>query len=406
MAARPFSIISFILGMLAWSLAAAAEGEASRPLCPGPDADAAALTAALAGRQPHAELILLAGGDVTLGAHLPAFFRELRERGGDHARDLVGYPFRRLAPLTRSADLFLVNLEGTLTRHREPLEKNFVFRADPRDVALLQAAGVDVVSLANNHAMDFGPKGLEDTLAALGRAGIAAFGAGENLAAARRPAMVERGGVRVGFLGYLHLGDHSVEPPEIYAGPERPGAAGTEEGVEIVARWVGEDVRALRPQVDLLLVVFHWGWEGRNLVEPDQERLALAAAEAGADVVVGHHPHALQGFTQAAGVPVAYSLGNLVFVGAWRPARQEGALLEVAYRSAGAPAACRPPGAPPGRGHVQARLLPLHVDHRPHCPFQPHLLAGAEACRVRWLAQCYAAAVEEGECEAAHSAGG
>ena len=132
-------------------------------------------------------------------------------------QELHRYPFLNIAELTRQADLFWINLEGTLTRTTTPVPKNFNFRAEPEDVAILQEAGIDVVSLANNHAFDFGSAGLVETLSTLEAAGIAAHGAGLDLASARRPALLRRNGISVGFLGYVYLGPGSIEPPSIYA---------------------------------------------------------------------------------------------------------------------------------------------------------------------------------------------
>lgn len=346
----------------------------------------------LAADQRQRSLVLLAGGDVTLGYHLPEFLDELTAKGMSQAES-EAYPFARIATITRSADLFLVNLEGTLTSQGKPVEKSFNFKADPQDVAVLQSAGVDVVSLANNHAFDYSAEGLSQTRATLLRAGIAAFGAGRDLAEARRPAILERNGVRVGFLGYLFMGDHTIEPEIIYAGPGRPGVAGTHKDLPTLLRWIREDVTALRTRVDLLVVVFHGGRESRNLIEPYQRQVAETAVAAGADLLVGHHPHTLQGLEQMEGAWVAYSLGNLMFAGNWNPRRKEAALLELTWSE----------GASGGEGpgsRAQVRILPLAVDNLPKEPFQPRFLPEDRAARVRTLMRCYLTAQEEGACEA------
>ncbi len=340
------------------------------------------------------ELTLLAGGDVTLGYHLPAFQEELRRKGVDEA-GLVDYPFARIAATTRAADLFLVNLECTLTTAGEPLEKAFNFRADPAAVAVLQRAGVDVVSLANNHAFDFGAEGLAETRATLLRAGIAAFGAGRNLNEARQPAILERNGIRVGFLGYLYMGQHSIEPEILYAGQDRPGVAGTHKDLPTLLSWLRQDIGALRPQVDLLVVSLHGGRESRNLTEPYQRRIATVASEAGADVVVGHHPHTLQTVEQRGRTHVAYSLGNLMFAGNWNPKRKQSALMEVRWRG-GEDSAQRPA--------VSSRLLPLAIDSLPEEPFQPRFLSGQAAREVLDLIACYDRAESEMWCEGLQAA--
>src|SRR5206468_5610123 len=110
--------------------------------------------------------------------------------------------FAGVRPLLEEADLALVNLECPFTERGDKLTKRFNFRARPELIEILKAGSVDVVTLANNHQMDYGAVGLDDTLATLDAASIARFGAGADLAAARRPAVLERGGMTVGFLGY------------------------------------------------------------------------------------------------------------------------------------------------------------------------------------------------------------
>jgi poly-gamma-glutamate capsule biosynthesis protein CapA/YwtB (metallophosphatase superfamily) len=329
----------------------------------------------------------MAGGDVTLGYHLPEFQEELRQRGVS-ASERIAYPFARISETTRSADVFLVNLEGTLTSGGEPIEKSFNFQADPSAVAVLQYAGVDVVSLANNHAYDFGEEGLQQTRDTLLAAGIAAFGAGKNLAQARRPALLLRRGVRIGFLGYLYMGDHTIEPEVMYAGTDRAGVAGTHKDLPRLLGWIQEDIENLRPQVDLLVVVLHWGRESHNTTEPYQRRIADAAVAAGADLLVGHHSHTLQGLEKKADAWVAYSLGNLMFAGNWNPQRKEAALLEATF-------SLEDQGS-----QLSVQALPLHLDNLPGEPFQPRFLAGEAAERVRQLMSCYVDAREEGLCEA------
>jgi poly-gamma-glutamate synthesis protein (capsule biosynthesis protein) len=224
------------------------------------------------------------------------------------------------------------------------------------------------------------------TRAALLSAGIAAFGAGRDLAEARRPAILERNGVRVGFLGYLFMGDHTIEPETIYARSQRPGAAGTHKDLPTLLSWIREDVTALRPRVDLLVVAFHGGRENRNLIEPYQRQVAETAVAAGADLLVGHHPHTLQGLERIEGAWVAYSLGNLMFAGNWNPRRKEAALLELTWTAA---------------SPARVRILPVAVDNMPAEPFQPRFLAEDQAARVRALMNCYITAREEGACEAA-----
>lgn len=398
--ARLFRLASAVLFLALPPLPGSADEAAQDPGSPVPADGRETATAHAGGEdagetadaalpEEAAEVVLLAGGDVTLGYHLPEFCDELRRRGTSGDEDLRRYPFREIASVTRAADLFLVNYEATLTRSGEAVPKNFNFRAAPEDVAILQAAGVDVVSLANNHAYDFGETGLTETLSTLGRAGIASFGAGRDLPEARKPAILERGGLWFGFLGYVFMGDHSIEPPEIYAGAGKAGVAGTHKDLDTLAGWVRTDIEALRGRVDAVVVSFHWGRESRNLTQPYQRHLARVAAGAGADVIVGHHPHTLQGYERLDGSLVAYSLGNLVFAGNWNPTRKEAALLEIRFSTGD-----------DVRKSLDFTFLPISVDRQPGFPFQPYFLQEPRSGAVREALACYLGAAEEGECDA------
>ena len=321
--------------------------------------------AAPGGAAGPSEVWLVAGGDVTLGARLEEHLKALAVDDG--TLDPHGYPFARVAHHLRAADLALVNLEGPLTAGGKRLPKNFNFRGSPHLAAALARAGIGAVSLANNHTMDYGPEGLRDTLAALAGEGIVAFGAGATLQAARRGVVVERRGVRIGLLGYLFLGEPSLEPRGVFAGPRRPGAAGHPASAAAVEAMVREDVGRLRPAADVVIVSFHWGREKRSEPEPYQRRLGRAAVEAGAGLVVGHHPHVIQGLERYGGGLIAYSLGNFVFGGKWRPDDTDSILLKVRLT-------------PAGVGGYQ--VVPITLGLYPHAPFQPVELEGQEGARV------------------------
>ncbi|MFQ5720520.1 MAG: CapA family protein [Acidobacteriota bacterium] len=359
-----------------------------RPCLPGLLAAIAELCPALAGDPAPAAgrpLQILVGGDVTLGYHLDEYFDELRARGDTSEAEMTRYPFRRIRSRTRAADLFWINLEGTLTAHGDAVEKNYNFRADPGAVNVLVDAGVDVACLANNHAFDFGVAGVVETRATLDAAGIGAYGAGRDLAEARRPLILSRHDRTFGFIGYVWLGALTSEPEEMFATATTAGVAGTRGQIDRLARWVDEDVRALARSVDTVLVSFHWGREATHLVLPGQRRLAQVAARAGAHLVVGHHPHALQGFERFGETFVAYSLGNLMFAGNWNPTFKDAALLEVLVPRT-------------GRGLADTRFLPIGVDSLPGAPFQPWFRTGADADRVLADLDCFSHATTEDAC--------
>ena len=225
------------------------------------------------------------------------------------ARDLITlmdehgplYPYERVLDLLRDADITIVNLEGALTERGLPVEKLYNFRTPPRFAAGLTEAGIDVVALGNNHTADYGVVGVQDTLAALDDVGLLYSGAGMDEAAARAPAIVEVEGLRIAFLSYT---DQLVN---MFAGLYQAGVAYAD-----VAS-ITEDVGAARLVADVVVVSIHSGKEYVDEPTAVQQELAHAAIDAGALLVLGHHPHTLQRLEEYGGGLIAYSLGNFIF---------------------------------------------------------------------------------------------
>ncbi len=211
------------------------------------------------------------------------------------------YPFERVLDLLQDADITIANLEVALTERGEPVEKLFNFRTPPRFASGLTEAGIDILALGNNHIADYGPDGVEDTLAALDDVGLLYSGAGMDEAAARAPAIVDTQGLRIAFLSYT---DQFVNT---FAAPGQPGVAFAE------AASITEDVVAAREVADVVIVSLHSGKEYVDEPNAAQVELSQAAIDAGALLVIGHHPHTLQGQEEYNGGLIAYSLGNFVF---------------------------------------------------------------------------------------------
>lgn len=315
---------------------------------------------------PVRPVTLLVGGDVTVGHHYQSYFDDQVALGRSR-EEMYAYGFAQLRPVIDAADLFLVNLECPFTEQGDKLPKNFNFRARPELVNVLVSGGVDVVSLANNHLMDYGAQGLLDTLMTLEQARIPYFGAGRTLAEARRPALVTVAGVRFALLGYFFLGTRNIEPVEVFATETTPGVAGHPSDIDVMERMLRADVLAARAQADVVLPFFHWGREGWNVPEEYQVRLARVALEAGAAGVLGSHPHVLQAMELQGGAPVIYSLGNLVFGGNWSPRDKRGALYRARFG--------------PG-GYLGSEVVPLQTDRFPERPMQPVLVEGLAADAV------------------------
>ncbi len=237
---------------------------------------------------------LMFGGDVTLSDQFETVV------GDDYE-----WAFDKL-PEYRSADIAMVNLEAPLTRStlRRP-NKQFNFKADPNAVKVLTHGGIDIVNLANNHTMDYEEPGLVETLETLEKAGIHSVGAGRDLKEARRPEILEVKGQRIAYFGYYDANFHA-------AGEGTPGTNPLHDEHQ---QRVAEDIRAIRDQVDWVIVNYHWGVELSEYPANWQIELAHATIDQGADLVVGHHPHVLQGAEIYNGRPIVYSLGNFIFGG-------------------------------------------------------------------------------------------
>jgi poly-gamma-glutamate synthesis protein (capsule biosynthesis protein) len=233
------------------------------------------------------------------------------------ARYGPAYPWTGLGSLLQGADLAVANLESALTSQGKPMDKPYLIRAHPRWGQTLVAAGLDLVTLANNHALDFGQAGLDGTLSTLRDLGVATVGAGPSPEAARRPARFNLNGVRVAVLSYLATrwnGSEDVPATEQLA------------WAQVAA--VQADVRAVRDQVDLVVVLLHAGTEYATAPSPDQVSVAHAAIDAGADLVAGHHAHVTQTVERYEDGLIVYGLGDALF-DIPRSATRRGELLRV-----------------------------------------------------------------------------
>ncbi|MEB0133896.1 CapA family protein [Actimicrobium sp. CCC2.4] len=215
-------------------------------------------------------------------------------------------PFGPFAAILAAADIRIGNLECVISTRGSPQpEKPYTFRAHPRTLPVIKRH-FDAVALANNHSGDFGPLAFADMLGLLERQEIGYFGGGRDLAQAHRPWIVERKGLRIAFLSYNEFFPRSFE-----ADTDKPGIA-----------WSDDDqvrldiVRArTHDHADLVIPVMHWGWEHEPTASKRQRELARLMIDAGADAVIGGHPHVTQDTGQYRNKPIIYSLGNFVFDG-------------------------------------------------------------------------------------------
>lgn len=228
-------------------------------------------------------------------------------------------PLAPFAAALRDADFTIGNLECPIATVGKPLDsKIFSFRADPRVVPLLKGR-FDALAVANNHSGDYGKAAFLETLTHLDRAGIRHFGGGPDLASAHQPLWIERNGLRIAVLAY-----NEFKPRSFEAGPDWPGIAWSEDSQVL------GDIRAARAAgADLVIPFMHWGWEREPRPSERQRQLARAMVDAGADLVIGGHPHVTQGAEYYRGKLIVYSLGNFVFDGFDQPAEKRGWLLRL-----------------------------------------------------------------------------
>ncbi len=217
------------------------------------------------------------------------------------------------------ADLTLANLENPVVRSAVYHPEATTFTGDLRLMPVLEQAGIDGVTLGNNHILDAGTTGLVETLGHLENAGIAYAGAGADLRAAREPMVFELGETRVGVLSYQGVPSYDWA----WATQAAPGTAPLVEDV------VEEDVERLRREVDLVVVMPHWGKEYVATPEPVQVDLAHAAVDAGADLVIGGHAHWPKGMEVYEGKPIFYGVGNFLLDQSWSEETSTGIFAEI-----------------------------------------------------------------------------
>lgn len=245
---------------------------------------------------PPPVLSIMLTGDIMLGRSVN---RESREHGD------FTWPFRYVHEELSASDITVSNLENAVVSDCPLMEGGFTFCAPVEAVEGLTFAGIDVVSLANNHSTNFGIEGLKETQVALANAHIGVIGVGE-------PVTIEKKGTKVTFLGYNDIGNlQAVAKAEIEA--------------------ITADIRRIRDESDLVIIFVHWGEEYKRTPNTRQVSIAHAAIDAGADAVIGHHPHWVQTKEMYNGKPIYYSLGNFIFDQEWSRETKEGLAIRMNY---------------------------------------------------------------------------
>jgi len=228
-------------------------------------------------------------------------------------------PFRKIAPLTAAADITFVNLETPFSDKGPYHEDGLIFHAAPEMIAALNLGGVTIASTANNHSRDCADHGVEYTIAWLRSHGICPVGSSQSATETHRGVVIASKGIRFGFLAYTYDQNNgnwkdideriAVADPEVMA----------------------QDVRSLEKRADIVIVSMHHGIE--YMPKPSKEQIAFAhaAIDAGADLVIGHHPHVVQAAESYRGRQIFYSLGNFIFDQYQRESTQHGEMVEVSF---------------------------------------------------------------------------
>ncbi len=224
--------------------------------------------------------------------------QQVEQNGGYH------YLFEKALFYLSEPDITIGNLEMPLTKRGVPAKQQYVYKGAPEVAESLVDAGFDIVSLANNHALDQGIKGLEDTITYLDKARLAHVGTGMNEEEAYKPVFKEVNGIKVAFLAMSRVLPYA----EWKAMGNRAGVADAYD-----YNRAAEAVRAAKEQADITVVLIHWGKERTTQLEEHQTELGKLFIDSGADLVIGNHPHILQGFEHYNGKWIAYSLGNFIF---------------------------------------------------------------------------------------------
>lgn len=249
------------------------------------------------GTEESSGVRLVFAGDVLLSDHVLAAY----ERGGG-IRGVVDQGFQDVID---GSDLFIVNEEFPFSsRGTAAADKQFTFRLPPEKVSIFKEMGIDLVTLANNHALDFGTDALLDTCAVLDQAGILRMGAGADLDEAKKPVYQELGGMRLAFLGASRV----IPETSWNASSSKPGMLTSYDPALLL-----EEIKKAKAEADYVVVYIHWGIERDERPQEYQRTLGQQYIDAGADLVIGSHPHVLQGIEYYKGKPIVYSLGNFVF---------------------------------------------------------------------------------------------
>lgn len=218
-----------------------------------------------------------------------------------------GYVFEGYGPMMKKSDIVLGNLETSISRRGKPAEdKQYTFRGRPEVLKALKDNNFSAVSIANNHVLDFGMDAFLDTLSHLKKHELSYAGGGRNREEADKGTIIERNGIKVGFLAFTKV----VPVVEWYARKNKPGIVGA---YKVHEQEFVRTIKEMKTNCDVLVVSVHWGKEASTEIRDEERYIGRSMIDAGADIIMGHHPHVVQGIEIYKDKPIFYSLGNFIF---------------------------------------------------------------------------------------------
>lgn len=299
---------------------------------------------------PDVSVNLLAVGDIMLGRGV--------QQAADASPAKAAYPFAQIKSLTANVDLTFANLESPLVSAAtatHPQTPGYEFPGRLTDANELKAAGFGLVTLANNHSLDFGTAGLDETLNSLKQAGVQYIGAGRNKSEAEAIRYLSVKGLKLAFIAATQAWPGALDPNNAQAAASTPVALFDQ-------NWILAQIRQARSQADVVIVALHWGNEYQQQAANWQREFVQQASLAGADLILGAHPHVLQTFEVVGRTVVAYSLSNFIFDGRWPPATKQSAGLFVKLDK---------------NGVAEAQVVPLQIENDRPRPLLPAERAAA-----------------------------
>jgi poly-gamma-glutamate synthesis protein (capsule biosynthesis protein) len=259
----------------------------------------------------HKQVTLLFVGDIMLDRGVEL---EIKKNGNSDFK----FPFLKIEKDLKEADILFGNLEGPISDKGQKVGSIYSFRIDPKAIDGLIFAGFDVLSVANNHMLDYGRAAMTDTFLRLKESGIDYVGAGFDENEAYAPKIKEVNGTKIAFLAFTNLGAPSWE------------ATTDKSGMALFSKdKLGGAIKNAKNRSNLVVVSFHFGDEYKTSPTPEQKSLARSAIDFGADLVIGHHPHVVEPIEEYKGKYIAYSLGNFVFDQNFSDETMKGLILKV-----------------------------------------------------------------------------